>query len=180
MNALSRFVLPLSGVALLLAAGCAHQTSHPAESAFSDRAPAPVASAAPAPAYGGSAVGVSGDLVSACKIVVDNVDRAPKFDFDDSALTPQDRSVLDQVATCVTTGPLKGHALKLIGRADARGEVEYNFVLGEHRSGSVQTYLTQRGMQASKILDTSRGKLDATGTDEAGWARDRRVDIDLQ
>jgi len=178
MIALSRFVLPMFGVSLLLAAGCAHQTAHPAESAFSEKAVAPVATAAHA--YGGSDVAVSGDIVSACKIAVDNVDRAPKFAFDDSGLTPQDRSVLDQIATCVTTGPLKGHALKLIGRADARGEVEYNFVLGEHRSGSVQTYLSQRGMQASKLIDTSRGKLDATGTDEAGWARDRRVDIDLQ
>jgi hypothetical protein len=26
---------------------------------------------------------------------------------------------------------------------------------------------------------TSRGELDATGTDETGWAQDRRVDIDL-
>lgn len=178
MNARSRFVLPLFGVSVLLAAGCAHQTAHPVESAFSDKAPA--ATATQKPAYGGADVAVSGDLVTACKIVVGNVDRAPKFAFDESGLTPEDRSVLDQVATCVTTGPLKGRALKLIGRADARGEVEYNFVLGEHRSGSVQAYLSQRGMQASKILDTSRGKLDATGTDEDGWARDRRVDIDLQ
>lgn len=178
MNARSRFALPMLGVSFLLAAGCAHEKTPPAETAFSNKAPAPVAAAAPA--YGGADVAVSGDLVSKCKIVVDNVDRAPKFAFDESALTPEDRSVLDQVATCVTTGPLKGRALKLIGRADARGEVEYNFVLGEHRSGSVQTYLSQRGMQASKILDTSRGKLDATGTDEDGWARDRRVDIDLQ
>jgi peptidoglycan-associated lipoprotein len=179
MQAGSRFVLPMLGVSLLLAAGCAHEkATHPAESAFSNRAPAPVASAAPA--YGGSDVSVAGDIVSRCSIVVDNVERAPKFAFDESALTPQDRSVLDQVATCVTTGPLRGHGLKLVGRADARGEVEYNFVLGEHRSGSVQTYLAQRGMDASKIIDTSRGKLDATGTDEDGWARDRRVDIDLQ
>ena len=27
---------------------------------------------------------------------------------------------------------------------------------------------------------TSRGELDATGTDEEGWKRDRRVDIELQ
>jgi hypothetical protein len=32
----------------------------------------------------------------------------------------------------------------------------------------------------SKITTWSRGKLDATGTDETTWQRDRRVDIDLK
>jgi len=35
------------------------------------------------------------------------------------------------------------------------------------------------GLSAAKIATTSRGKLDATGSDEAGWAKDRRVDVVL-
>ena len=42
--------------------------------------------------------------------------------------------MLQQIATCVTTGPLRGKTLKLVGRADPRGEVEYNMGLGEHRA----------------------------------------------
>jgi peptidoglycan-associated lipoprotein len=135
---------------------------------------------APAKTYQGKSVSVSGDIVAACTIVVDNVDRAPKFDFDRSVLLLQDRDVLDQVAKCVTTGPLKGRSLKLVGRADPRGEVEYNFALGEHRSGSVAMYLEGLGVSKSKLVETSRGKLDASGTDESGWQRDRRVDLVLQ
>lgn len=176
MTSRSCLLLPLFGVALLLGTGCGHAaTAHPAADASSHRA-APVAAA---PAYHGAGVAVSGDIVKTCNIVVDNVDKAPKFDFDEASLTPQDRQVLDQVATCITTGPLKSKSLKLVGRADPRGEIEYNFVLGMHRAASVEDYLSQDGASKSKLLETSRGKLDATGTDEAGWALDRRVDIEL-
>ncbi len=116
--------------------------------------------------------------MAACNI--NSVDRAPKFDFDQSVLQQQDRGVLAQVAKCFTTGPLKGRSLKLIGRADPRGEVEYNFVLGEHRAGGVESYLAQLGVSGGKMIETSRGKLDANGADEAGWQRDRRVDLTLQ
>lgn len=182
MIAGSRFALPLVGLSLLLAAGCAHeQTQHPVLAASSAHAaPAPVASVAPAPPdYSGSAVLVSGDLVRACNIALDNVEHAPKFDFAESSVSSEDRGVLDQIAKCVMTGPLKGRSLKLVGRADPRGEVEYNFALGTQRAGSVVAYLAQVGMDRTRMVETSRGKLDATGTDEAGWALDRRVDIVL-
>jgi peptidoglycan-associated lipoprotein len=147
-----------------------------------ENAPTPTTSSSVAvgPKYVGNDVSVSRELVAACNIAFGDVGRAPKFDFDQSALLPQDRAVLDQVATCVTTGPLKGRSLKLVGRADPRGEVEYNFVLGEHRAGSVERYLEDLGVAHAKILETSRGKLDAAGTDEASWQRDRRVDLLLQ
>jgi len=124
-------------------------------------------------------LGLSDDLIKACKIHFANVSEAPKFEFEQSELLPQDREVLDQVAACVTTGPLKGKSLSLVGRADPRGEEEYNFALGEHRASSVSGYLKQLGVDASKLRETSRGKLDATGTDEASWAKDRRVDIGI-
>jgi peptidoglycan-associated lipoprotein len=125
-------------------------------------------------------IGLSEDLIKACNIQFGNIDAAPKFDFDRAELTADDRAVLDQVARCVTTGPLKGRSLHMVGRADPRGEVEYNMVLGGHRAASVEAYLQQLGVDRSKMDTTSRGKLDATGTDEATWARDRRVDVDLR
>jgi peptidoglycan-associated lipoprotein len=123
---------------------------------------------------------MSEDLIKVCNIHFSSVDQAPKFDFDRAELTADDRAVLDQVAQCVTSGPLKGRSLHMTGRADPRGEVEYNMALGEHRASSVEGYLKQLGVDGSRMDITSRGKLDATGTDEATWARDRRVDIDLR
>ena len=51
--------------------------------------------------------------------------------------------------------------------------------LGESRAESVRRYLHDLGVQAERLRATSRGEIDATGTDEGSWARDRRVDIDL-
>jgi peptidoglycan-associated lipoprotein len=170
--------LAVSGcsLALVFAAGCSHESTvaPPATAAVQT-----TSTQAPAQAYRSSGLSVSSDIMAACNITFNNVDRAPKFDFDESALVGQDRDVLDQVAKCMTTGPLQGRSLKLIGRADPRGEVEYNFVLGEHRAGSVEAYLAQLGVDQSKMVETSRGKLDATGRDESGWQRDRRVDLVL-
>ncbi len=176
---ISRLIVPAFGMSLLFAAGCAHeQTTQPQTAQVPVKsAPAPAPVAPPAQAYNGAGVSVSGDLVKACNLVFSEPQRAPKFDFDQSSLEPQDRDVLDQIAKCVTIGPLKGRSLKLIGRADPRGEEEYNFALGERRADSVGDYLGGLGVSKAKIVETSRGKLDAQGTDEAGWAHDRRVDI---
>jgi peptidoglycan-associated lipoprotein len=83
------------------------------------------------------------------------------------------------VAQCLTTGPLKGRSVKFVGRADPRGTQEYNMALGERRANAVMKYLAGLGVGAPQMTDTSRGALDATGSDAAAWRQDRRVDIDL-
>jgi peptidoglycan-associated lipoprotein len=125
-------------------------------------------------------VRVDDELARRCNLHLGNVEEAPKFDFDEAALLPQDRNVLAQIAKCVTTGPLKGRKLSLVGRADPRGETEYNMVLGEHRAGAVHDYLSMLGVSQKRLAKTSRGELDAEGGDEDGWRTDRRVDVLLQ
>ena len=125
-------------------------------------------------------VRLDGDLAKLCNVTFGNVERAPKFDYDEAALMPQDRDVLEQVAKCVTTGPLKGRKLALVGRADPRGETEYNMVLGDHRADAVHIYLARLGVGQQAMSKTSRGELDAEGKDDDSWSRDRRVDIALE
>jgi peptidoglycan-associated lipoprotein len=79
----------------------------------------------------------------------------------------------------MSEGALKGKAVALVGRADARGEMEYNMSLGEARADSVRRYLHDLGVQHERVSATSRGEMDAMGKDETGYALDRRVDIDL-
>jgi peptidoglycan-associated lipoprotein len=126
-----------------------------------------------------SNVRVSDELAKACHIRFDDAERAPKFAYDDDALLPEDRAILTQLARCVTSGPLKGQKLALVGRADPRGEAEYNMILGDHRAASVFNYLALLGVDGQSMASTTRGELDADGTDEDGWRRDRRVDIAL-
>lgn len=127
-----------------------------------------------------SNVNVSDELLTKCQIQFGNADRAPKFDFDEASLLPEDRDILEQVAKCVTVGPMKGRKLSLVGRADPRGETEYNLLLGQNRADTVRDYLSHLGVGEEHLAQTSRGELDAEGTDEASWARDRRVDIDVK
>jgi peptidoglycan-associated lipoprotein len=122
-------------------------------------------------------INLSQDIRGQCNI--DDSDRAPKFDFDSTQLAGNDRDILQKVAQCFTTGPLHGRAMKLVGRADPRGESEYNMNLGEARATSVRRYLAALGVADAKMSETSRGALDATGRDEESWRRDRRVDLDL-
>jgi peptidoglycan-associated lipoprotein len=160
---------------LAFAAGCADKhAARPAQD------PASTSQKATATAPKNGNIVVSDDILKACNIQFNDVGRAPKFNFDETALLPQDRNILQQVATCLTTGPLKGRAVKLVGRTDSRGEGEYNMVLGEHRAGSTKQYLASLGVDAKKIKETSRGELDATGKDPVGWESDRRVDLLLQ
>ncbi|HVK87367.1 MAG TPA: OmpA family protein [Kofleriaceae bacterium] len=120
---------------------------------------------------------VSPEILQACGIKAPTAN--PSFDYDKDELSPEDRQVLDQIATCFTTGALKGKALSLIGRADPRGTEEYNLGLGSRRAATVSSYLERLGVAKAQLGVTTRGALDATGTDEAGWQKDRRVDLQL-
>jgi peptidoglycan-associated lipoprotein len=118
---------------------------------------------------------ISEALAKACGIT--QTSTSSSFDFDSITLSDSDRGVLTEIAKCMTEGPLRDKKIGLVGRADSRGEDEYNMVLGSARAASVFQYLHDLGVTDERVHPTSRGKMDATGTDEAGFAEDRRVDI---
>jgi peptidoglycan-associated lipoprotein len=103
----------------------------------------------------------------------------PHFDFDSASIRGPAADHLRVVASCFTTGPLRGRRVKLVGRADPRGAPAYNLALGENRATSVARFLQDAGIPRAQITTMSRGAFDATGTDEQSWARDRRVDLVL-
>jgi peptidoglycan-associated lipoprotein len=122
-----------------------------------------------------SAVRISDEIVKACGISEPDA----YFAFDSSNLRPEDTNVMGKIVTCFMSGPLKGRALKLVGHADPRGGTDYNMTLGQSRADAVAEYLVNKGMEKAKTESTSRGAMDATGSDEPTWARDRRVDMIL-
>jgi peptidoglycan-associated lipoprotein len=161
----------------LLACGGEQSVMPPAATAPPESAPVtPRASVTPVPNSPTAAnVTISEDIRRACRIP----DAEAYFSFDSSAVTAKAKSPLDLVATCVTRGPLSGKSLRLIGHADPRGGPDYNMTLGQARADAVATFLTTMGVERAHTSTTSRGALDATGTNEATWAADRRVDITL-
>lgn len=102
-----------------------------------------------------------------------------RFAFDSADVAGDAAAALDALARCFVSGPLKGKSMRLIGHADVRGETGHNFVLGQKRAGSVSEYLTKKGLEQARINTMSKGEMEATGTDEEGWARDRKVEIFL-
>ncbi len=122
-----------------------------------------------------SQINISDEIRRACGIT----DAEAYFAFDSAHVEAAAHNVLVKLAACFTTGPLKGRNMNLVGHADPRGEEEYNMVLGGKRADNVKRALVGVGLPASQAATTSRGAMDATGTDEAGWAKDRRVDVVL-
>ena len=47
------------------------------------------------------------------------------------------------------------------------------------RADAIKKYMQSKGMDAAKLQSTSKGAMEATGTDEPSWAKDRRVDVEL-
>jgi len=128
----------------------------------------------------GSQIRVSKEIADECQLDVDNMARSPKFETDRSYVLSNDRQVLLQIATCTIGGALKGQRLELIGRTDPRGSAQYNVVLGAERAAQVGDTLMGLGVPSHQVSTISKGKDDAMGTSEAGWAQDRRVDIQLK
>jgi peptidoglycan-associated lipoprotein len=118
-------------------------------------------------------VSISDDVKSACGISDDEA----YFAFNSANVRPGDMKILDKLRDCFTTGKLKGHTMQLVGHADPRGDDSYNLALGGKRADNVKKAIVDRGMPTSRVLTSSRGAMDATGTDESTWAKDRRVDV---
>jgi outer membrane protein OmpA-like peptidoglycan-associated protein len=85
---------------------------------------------------------------------------------------------LDQLATCLVSGPLRDEKLLLVGHTDPTGPDEYNDQLALFRAKSVGDYLIQHGVAKERIAYQSLGKQDAA-PDPKKHASDRRVDIRL-
>jgi len=122
-----------------------------------------------------STINVSDEIMAACGIT----DAEAKFAYDSAKVQKGDQPVLNKLVTCFTTGKLHGRTMRLVGHADPRGEAEYNMVLGGKRADNVKTYFSAQGLPDRQAETTSRGEIDSTGTDEAGWSEDRRVDVIL-
>ena len=120
---------------------------------------------------GDTNIKIDAEIMRRCKLPTAH------FDFDSEFVDLQDSPALDLLAACFETGPLKGRELLLVGHADQRGEMSYNLALGQRRAGSVATYLGLAGMSYDRIITTSLGELEASGTDDDAFGADRRVEV---
>lgn len=96
------------------------------------------------------------------------------FEFDSSNLDTASRDKLSQAANCIKQQSTS--AVQMTGMTDPRGTEEYNLALGDRRAQSAKRYLESLGVQA-RVSASSMGEEAATGSEESGWSRDRRVEL---
>lgn len=95
------------------------------------------------------------------------------FDFNEFVLTSKGTASLQEAAKCIKS--VTDRRIRVEGHCDPRGTEEYNLALGDRRARSVVRYLKRLGIKTSRLRPVSKGKLEATGGDAAGWAMDRKV-----
>ncbi|HJL05095.1 MAG TPA: OmpA family protein [Polyangiaceae bacterium LLY-WYZ-15_(1-7)] len=95
------------------------------------------------------------------------------FDFDSDDLDSQSRDLISGNVRCMRERGVE--RMHLTGYTDPRGTEEYNLALGDRRARSVLQYMTSLGVERGQLSASSVGEEMASGTDEAGWRRDRKV-----
>jgi len=127
-------------------------------------------SIAAADAAARAAAAAAGDLKSALEAMV-------HFDFDQSELRPEDRSILDAKVPILQANP--SVTLRIAGYTDERGSDEYNLALGQRRAAAVKRYLIDHGIADARLETVSYGEEHpiAQGSDESAWSQNRRAEF---
>ena len=101
------------------------------------------------------------------------------FDLDRSDITDDSRAKLDAKVPVLTQNTAV--RIRIAGHTDSRGSDEYNLALGQRRAAAAKRYLTDRGIDGSRIEIVSFGEERPTCTDESEgcWSRNRRDEFEI-
>lgn len=100
------------------------------------------------------------------------------FDTNSSAIKPESRPALDQIAQLMLQQPLL--KLHVVGHTDNQGGLESNFTLSKARAQAVSAALTRDyGIDATRLGANGVSYLApvASNADDAGRAKNRRVEL---
>ena len=139
----------------------------------------PPAEPAPAPAPPPCRAPIAGEKVdlSGCASGDVIVLRGVNFDFNKATLTPNAKTILDQVADALkAAADIK---VEIGGHTDGKGSSAYNQKLSQKRAESVKAYLVEHGIDAGRMTTKGYGKehpIADNATDE-GRELNRRVEL---
>ena len=99
------------------------------------------------------------------------------FDFDSFVVKDEFRPMLEAHAKVLSAN--RGKRMVLEGHTDERGGREYNLALGQKRADAVLRTLVLLGVQDAQLEAVSFGeeRPAVPGSDEAAWAKNRRVEL---
>ncbi len=100
------------------------------------------------------------------------------FEYNKATIKSQSFPILDAIVATLEGNP--GISLiEIQGHTDERGSDSYNLDLSDRRAASVRTYVTDHGIDASRLQSQGYGEtqpLEAR-SNEAAWAKNRRVEF---
>ena len=102
------------------------------------------------------------------------------FDFNSSALRPESRATLRDLAANFTRYP--DETVSVEGHTDNVGSATYNQTLSEERASSVKDYLVTEGVPSSRISAAGYGESRPKATNDTPEGRqlNRRVEIHIR
>jgi peptidoglycan-associated lipoprotein len=101
------------------------------------------------------------------------------FHYDASDIREDAKAALDAKLPILRANA--GVQIRISGHADERGSDQYNDALGQRRAASARRYLTDNGIDASRIAIVSYGEQRPamSGADENAWALNRRAEFEI-
>ena len=101
------------------------------------------------------------------------------FEYDADALRDDARATLDSKLPLLNLNTAL--RVRISGHCDERGSDEYNIALGRRRAETAKKYLTDRGIDPSRIETASFGRERPAvpGETEDAWSKNRRDEFEI-
>jgi OOP family OmpA-OmpF porin len=103
--------------------------------------------------------------------------RTVQFESGSAILTGEGRGVLDDMATAIVRVGIP--QLDIVGHTDSAGDRKNNILLSVQRADAVKAYLSERGIEAQRMIVSGRGPdlPVADNATSAGRAQNRRIEF---
>ena len=114
---------------------------------------------------------------AAARAATANLPRVLYFDFDSFVMRGQDKPTVEAYSRLLVAQ--RNLRMSVEGHADERGGREYNLALGQKRAEAVAKAMELLGVNPNQVEAVSFGeeRPAETGSNEAAWAKNRRVEL---
>lgn len=155
-------------------AGCGGSMS------FSDTSPLVVTGTLPAPPSPPPAPPAPEPAPQRVEITADKIVITEKiqFDFNQASIKPESHGLLDEIAGVIKANP-QLRKISIEGHTDSDGSDAYNLKLSRDRAAAVMRYLTEHGVEASRLASNGFGEQKPIASNDTpeGKEKNRRVDF---
>lgn len=105
------------------------------------------------------------------------LDLTVNFDFDSARLRDESKGLLMNLSGALTDPRLSNHRFLVEGHTDAKGTVEYNDQLSARRAQAVVRFLSDQGVDASRLESVGKGFKELLTPSNPLSAQNRRVRV---